>query len=82
MKCKATVTFEYPLRAPDTHRTPVIEAGGVHTIAARAVRSARVALKPISWSSMVVLLERIEVPGEADSASPTSEESTDPPEQG
>lgn len=63
MRIKYAVTFEFSNRPPDTHRG-IVEAGQAHVCAARAIKSARAALRPINWSSLVcVLLERLD--GEA-----------------
>lgn len=60
MKCKASVTFEYLLRPPQTHKIPSIEASAPGTIARRALNEAKTALKPNSWCSLVVVLERLD----------------------
>jgi hypothetical protein len=60
MKVKYTVTYEFPRKPSLTHRG-VVEAGREHVCAARAIKAARTALRPINWSSMVcVLLERLD----------------------
>jgi hypothetical protein len=58
MKCRARVTFEYALRQPDLH-TVEVEAGQPSTIAARAIRAAKKALRPVGWTSIVCLIERL-----------------------
>ena len=53
------VTFEFDSRAPLTHRGTVLGSSGA-TCVARAARIAQKALRPVNWSSMVVvLLERL-----------------------
>lgn len=60
MKVRYGVTFEFDTRAPLTHRGTV-EAGRAHVCAARAIKAAQAALKPINWTSMnCVLLERLD----------------------
>jgi hypothetical protein len=68
MKCRAEVTFEFATRAPQTHRVDVLEATGPQTIANRAIREAKRQLRPIYWTSMVCLIERLD-PGDASDAS-------------
>ena len=59
MKVRYAVTFEFDTKAPMTHRG-TIAASQVPTCFARAVRDAKKALRPGSWSSCVcVLLERL-----------------------
>jgi hypothetical protein len=65
MKCRVYVTFEYDIRQPKT-ATYELEAGGPQTIAARAIRLARKDLKPVSWRSAVVLLDRLDAAELAD----------------
>lgn len=60
MKCRAEVTFEFATRAPQTHRIDVLEATGPQTIANRAIREAKRQLRPIYWTSMVCLIERLD----------------------
>jgi hypothetical protein len=60
MRCNVSVTFEFTTRAPQTAKVMDVEAGGVQTIAARAVREARKTLKPINWTSAVILVERLD----------------------
>jgi hypothetical protein len=64
-----SVTFEFPERAPVTHRG-VIEATTAAAASARAIRAAQKILKPKNWSSLVfVILERSSVaPGAARTA--------------
>ncbi len=64
MKCRASVTFEYATRAPQTHKIESLEATGPQTIANRAIREAKKELRPVWWTSLVVLLERLDL-GEA-----------------
>jgi len=52
----ASVTYEYPLAAPDTHRT-TIRAGTAQTAAYRAMGEARRAFARKRPSSIVLLLE-------------------------
>ena len=63
MKCRAGVTFEFALRPPLTLNIDCLEAGTPQTIASRALRQARKTLKPIKWSSLVVVLERLNEDG-------------------
>ena len=64
MTLRCQVTFEYATRPPDTWEG-LVEAGGAHTCASRAVRLAKVALKPVNWTSVVwVALERLSGPQE------------------
>jgi hypothetical protein len=65
MKCKVHVTFEYEARQPQTAEFE-LSAGGPQTIASRAIKAARKQLKPVSWTSAVVLLERLDVEESAD----------------
>lgn len=79
MKCSASVTFEFGVKQPLTHKIALIEAGSPHTVAARALREARKVLKPSNWASLVVVLERLDEDGSrkrldrAESASSASE---------
>jgi hypothetical protein len=59
MTVKYSVTFEFPMRPPLTHRG-IVEAGQVHVCMARATKEAKRLLRPVAWSSVVcVLLERV-----------------------
>ncbi len=59
MTVQYAVTFEFETRAPLTHRGTVT-ARREHVCAARAIKTARVALRPVNWTSLVcVLLERV-----------------------
>ena len=59
MRVSYSVTFEFETRAPRTHRG-VVRAGSEHTCASRAIKAARMALRPVGWTSLVVvLLERL-----------------------
>lgn len=71
MRCRAEVTFEYATRPPQTHRIEALEATGPQTIANRAIRDAKKQLRPISWTSMVCLIERLDP---ADAADDTADE--------
>ncbi len=73
MKCKVSVTFEYSTRQPDTVRIPMVEASGPQTIAARAVREAKRQARPINWSSVVVLVDRLDAT-EADAGEDNEDE--------
>lgn len=65
VKLKYSVTFEFPVKPPLTHRGVVVATTGA-TCAARAIRQAQKALRPINWSSMVyVALERLDAAPEA-----------------
>jgi hypothetical protein len=79
MRCRASVTFEYATRAPETHRTDVLEATGPQTIANRAIREARRKIRPVYWTSLVCVLERMDSAEEAaaEDTSPEAEESVD-----
>jgi hypothetical protein len=60
MRVAYSVTYEFPERAPVTHRG-VIGGGQPATCVSRAVRQAQRALRPKGWSSLVcVLLERLD----------------------
>jgi len=71
MRCRAEVTFEFATRAPQTHHIETLEATGPQTIANRAIREAKRQLRPIYWTSMVCLIERLDP---ADAAEETVEE--------
>jgi hypothetical protein len=61
-----SVTFEFDLRPPLTHRGTV-EATGIAAATARAARAAHKTLRPINWTSaVVVLLDRAPAPLGAD----------------
>lgn len=84
MKCRAEVTFEFATRAPQTHRIDVLEATGPQTIANRAIREAKRQLRPIYWTSMVCLIERLDPDSAADASeengADASEENGDEPD--
>jgi len=62
------VTFEFETRPPVTHRG-VVTAGREHVCAARAIRMARTAVRPVNWSSLVcVLLDRLDDDAAEDNA--------------
>lgn len=62
MKVMYSVTYEFAVRPPLTHRGE-IEAWAESTCTARAVKAAKQALRPVNWTSMVcVLLERLDEP--------------------
>ena len=52
-----SVTFEFPTRSPLTHRGTV-SAGQAQTLASKAVKAARTALRPVAWSSFIVCLDK------------------------
>ncbi len=59
MKVEVAVTYEYATRPPQTWRG-VVEGGREHVCARLAMKAARASLRPVKWSSLVVvLLERI-----------------------
>jgi hypothetical protein len=59
MTVRYAVTFEFDTRPPLTHRGTIAASSGA-TCAARAMRTAQRALRPVNWSSAVcVLLERL-----------------------
>lgn len=66
MRCRAEVTFEYATRAPQTHKTDTMEAAGPQTIANRAIREAKKHLRPINWTSIVCLIERLDPVADAE----------------
>ena len=66
MKCDVAVTFEFETRAPQTVRFTGIEATGPQTIASRALREARRQARPVNWTSIVVLLQRLDAVPEGD----------------
>jgi hypothetical protein len=73
MTVRYSVTFEFPLRPPVTHRGTVT-AREVHVCVGRATKAANVALQPREWSSMVcVLLERLDSAGSEGEANTTDE---------
>ena len=57
---KASVTFEYETRQPDTWKGDIGE-GSPSGATSRAVRVAKKALSPRGWMSIVVVLNRQEV---------------------
>jgi hypothetical protein len=65
MQCKATVTFEFDLRKPITAIYDSLEATEAQTIASRAIVQARKSLEPRCWTSLVVVLERLDVAADA-----------------
>lgn len=69
MKCRAIVSFEYDLKPVQTARFDV-EAGTVGAVASQAARRAKKELRPHSWRSFVVCIERL-----ADVDEPEIEES-------
>lgn len=74
MRCRAEVTFEYATRAPQTHKIATLEATGPQTIANRAIREAKRQLRPIYWTSMVCVIERLDPADSADAAEEGAEE--------
>lgn len=78
MRVSYSVTFEFDLRAPLTHRG-VVEAGSPHVCMGKATKAAWRALRPRGWSSVVcVLLERLDQGGkdeEEEDAADAEEES-------
>ncbi len=54
------VTSEYATRAPQTHVIEALEATGPQTIANRAIREAKRQLRPVWWTALVVLLDRLD----------------------
>lgn len=65
MRVRYSVTFEFDVQAPITHRGTVA-ASSMPTCFARAAREAIKASPGLRWSSMViVLLERLDVPAQA-----------------
>ena len=59
MKVRYSITYEFETRQPLTHRGAV-GAGQEHVCASRAIKAAKVALRPIGWTSLVcVLLDRL-----------------------
>jgi hypothetical protein len=60
MTVRYAVTFEFDARPPITHRGTVAGSSGA-TCVARAARIAQKALRPVGWTSLVVvLLERVQ----------------------
>lgn len=59
-KMKTTVTFEYETRAPETWQSSDIAASSPQTFASKGIRAARKAIKPRGWTSLVVVIERLE----------------------
>lgn len=68
MRCRASVTFEFATRQPQTLRIEGLEATGPQTIANRAIRDAKRKLRPVYWTSLVVVLERLDPSDEATAA--------------
>ena len=60
MKCKYAVTFEFMTQQPITERGET-EAKSVRTISARALDDATIKNPGLKWSSIVILLERIDI---------------------
>lgn len=59
MTVRYSVSFEFEVRPPTTHRG-TIAASTVATCVSRATREAQRVLRPVKWTSMVVvLLERL-----------------------
>ena len=59
MTVSYAVTFEFPERAPETHRGTV-ESSQPATCVSRATKNAQKVLRPKGWSSVaVILLERL-----------------------
>ncbi len=63
---RAKVTFEYPLRSPETVNWQSVSGVDPGTVASRALRAARAKIHPRCWSSIVVLLERDDVEQEVE----------------
>ncbi len=62
MRCRFSCSFEYAMRPPQTHRG-IVEGGRAQTCVTRAVKESQKVLKPVGWSSMVVvLLDRLDLP--------------------
>jgi hypothetical protein len=60
VRVECAVTFEFSARPPSTWRG-VVEAGREHVCAARAIKTARTALRPVNWRSLCcVILERLD----------------------
>lgn len=59
MQCNAKVTFEFMTSAPETVEIKDIKATSVGTVAARALKAAKKLKSGKSWSSIVLLIERI-----------------------
>ena len=75
MRVAYSVTYEFPERAPLTHRG-VIAGAQEATCVSRAIRQARRVLRPRCWSSVVcVLLGRLD--DEVDAAEGQSTEDAD-----
>lgn len=71
MRIRAAVTYEYQLRAPDTYRGEFVAARST-TCCRRALEAASEKYPNAHWTSLVVLLERLdeveEVEGESEEA--------------
>jgi hypothetical protein len=68
MTVRYSVTFEFDLRPPLTHKGTV-SGGQPHVCVARATKAAHKALRPVNWSSLVcVLLERLDATDEVNPA--------------
>ena len=73
MICKVRVTFEYETSPPEMITIDKIEAGGIQTIAHRAITKAKKLMPKSKWSSIVILIERL--PNEALDSLPENIES-------
>lgn len=60
MTLNCSVTFEFKRLPPTTHKTTVVGAT-VGTCVRRALQNAQKALRPVNWTSLVVVvLERVD----------------------
>jgi hypothetical protein len=55
---RASITFEFGARPPQTHRIAAVQGRSPGTVARRAIEEAKRVLAPVGWRSAVVLLER------------------------
>ena len=69
-----SVTFEFEMRPPLTHKGTLAASSGA-TCASRAVRAAQKALRPVGWTSVVCLAYR---PPSAKAGSATEVAATTP----
>lgn len=71
MTVNYAVTFEFAERPPLTHRGTV-EGWETSTCASRAIKVAQKALKPVGWTSaVIVFLDRVNTPAaESDGEAP------------
>jgi hypothetical protein len=60
MRADVSVTYEFDTVAPKNHRARSVEAASVPSVTRKAVNEARRALKPRGWSSVVIVINRLD----------------------